>query len=82
MVVGALVVMVGIVYGVVTMGVPYHDGPPELLAREHFHMLITDAILGIGAILFGFGLILAVVWIAAWCLRALGNGKLIRRESH
>jgi hypothetical protein len=69
---GVLFVVLGVAYGVVTVGVPYTpDARPELLAAERFHMFAADGILMLGMVVFGAGLILMVMCIIVRSLRAL-----------
>ncbi|MGB0595460.1 MAG: hypothetical protein ACPGLY_02025 [Rubripirellula sp.] len=53
---GFLVAFLGVLYGVLTVGLPSPDSPPGVQQREAFHLGISKVLAGVGVCLFAFGL--------------------------
>ncbi|MDG2221850.1 MAG: hypothetical protein P8L85_10730 [Rubripirellula sp.] len=53
--IGFLVAFLGVCYGVLAVGLPSPDSPPEVQQREQFHLGISKALVLAGVCLFAFG---------------------------
>jgi hypothetical protein len=47
---GLLTILLGVVYMVVFVGLPYPDATLEEIAQQNFHMNITNMIVGVGIV--------------------------------
>ena len=54
---GALILLVGTVYGVLFAGVPYPDPTPEQQARYEYHYSVFSRLFDVGAVVFLAGLL-------------------------
>ena len=54
---GLLTILLGVVYMLVFVGLPYPDATPEKIAQQNFHMNITNVIVGVGIVGFLVGLV-------------------------
>jgi len=58
---GLLTILLGFVYMVVFVGLPYPDATLEEIAQQNFHIKITNVIVGVGIVGFLVGLVSGVV---------------------
>lgn len=63
--IGILIFLAGIVYGTITVGIPYQDPTEAQQANERLHLSITDWIMFTGLTVFVIGLLYVPVKIIA-----------------
>ena len=54
---GMLVSFAGLIYGVLTVGVPSQDPTPEMVAREAFHLEVSGWMIMVGAVMLFSGVL-------------------------
>jgi hypothetical protein len=57
---GLLTILLGVVYMIIFVGLPYPDATLEEIAQQNFHMKITNVIVGVGIVGFLVGLVSGV----------------------
>ena len=57
---GLLTILLGVVYIIIFLGLPYPDATLEEIAQQNFHMKITNVIVGVGIVGFLVGLVSGV----------------------